>query len=125
MPTTYRIVPHEGIVYLKTVGQSSFEEWRDALLGALADPAYRPGFGFPSDRRQQAAPPSADFAASITEFLKGRAGEMGRLRWATVSAVEAVYETLRAYSVIAERAGVELRVFKDIEEARWWLTSPR
>jgi hypothetical protein len=50
---------------------------------------------------------------------------MGRLRWATVSAVEAVYETLRAYSVIAERAGVELRVFKDIEEARWWLTSPR
>ena len=125
MPTTYHIIPHERIVYLKTLGRSSFEEWRDVVLGALGDPAYRPGFGFLNDRRQQDAPPAADFAVLATEFLKEHAREMGPLRWAVVSAVEPVYETLRAYSVIAEQAGVELRAFKDINEARWWLTSPR
>ena len=125
MPTTYRIVPHERIVYLKTAGESSFEEWRDAVLGALGDPAYRPGFGFLNDRRQQAKPPAADFAVLATEFVKEHAREMAPVRWAVVSAVEAVYETLRAYSVIAERAGVELRAFKDIDEARWWLTASR
>ena len=125
MPITYQIVPHERIVYLKTTGRSSFEEWRDAVLGALSDPAYEPGFGFLSDRRQQDAPPTADFAQSVSEFLEERARNAGGVRWATVSAVEPVYETLRIYSIIAARAGVELRVFKDIEEARWWLTASR
>src|SRR5256885_10720743 len=61
MAVTYRIEPGERIVYLTTTGESSFAEWRDAMMAALSDPAYRRGFNFRSEER--------------------RVGKEGRSRW--------------------------------------------
>src|SRR5947209_9005901 len=66
---TYRIDTADRIVYLTTVGESSFAEWRDVMLRALSDPQYRRGMGFLSDRRGQTDVPDPEFARAAAQFL--------------------------------------------------------
>ncbi|HYJ45050.1 MAG TPA: hypothetical protein VEV81_00455, partial [Pyrinomonadaceae bacterium] len=82
MAVTYRIDPDERVVYLTTIGDSSFREWREKMLVVLSDPAYRPGFNFLSDRSQQTDVPDPVFARGAAEFLNEHSREMGSFRWA-------------------------------------------
>ena len=68
MPVIQAIDVAERALYLTTVGEPSFDEWRDALLGVFSDPAFETGFNFISDRRG-ARPPSPEFAERETIIL--------------------------------------------------------
>jgi hypothetical protein len=56
MSVIYAIDVAERVVYLTTVGEPSFEQWRDTLLMVFSDPAFETGFNFISDRRRAKAP---------------------------------------------------------------------
>jgi hypothetical protein len=121
MAVTYHINTDERVVYLTITGDTSFTEWRETMLEVLADPSYRPGFNFLSDRRQEADIPSTESAKGAAQFLKQHLAQMGRYRWAAVSSNSATYGMLRMFSIYSEMKGVQAEAFTDYEEARSWL----
>ncbi|MDQ3743310.1 MAG: hypothetical protein M3444_02895 [Acidobacteriota bacterium] len=121
MAVTYRIDAEDRIVYLTTTGESSFAEWRDAMLAVLSDPQYRRGMGFLSDRRGETDVPDPEFARSAAQFIMQHEGEMAGSRWAAVSNQVAVYGMQRMFSILSEATGVTAAAFMDFEQARRWL----
>lgn len=92
-----------------------------AMLSALSDPAYRRGFNFLSDRRDQPDVPDTEFARAAADFLKGRSGVMGGCRWASVVSRDALYGMARMFSVLCEGGCISVAAFRGYEEARSWL----
>jgi hypothetical protein len=121
LAVTYRIEPEERIVYLTTVGESTFAEWRDTMLAILDDPAYQRGMGFLSDRRQQTGVPDPEFAREAALFLMQHSDEMEGCRWAAISEDAEVIGVQRIFTVLAEATGVTAQAFGNYEEARAWL----
>jgi hypothetical protein len=122
---TYNINADEQIVYLTTTGDSSFAEWRDAMLAVLSDPSYRRGMGFLSDRRDQTDVPDGEFASAAADFLKAHSEAMGDCFWAAVASRPAVFGVMRMFSVTKTVKGVTYMPFADFEEARGWLLDSR
>ena len=124
MSVSYRITPEEGRVYMTMTGVTSFEEWERAMLAALADPSYRPGFGFLIDRR--AAPsPTSDFIRRVVSFNKVHQGELGGGRRAVVVGSTADYGMGRMAEILSESSSSPINVFTDIDEAQRWLRAAR
>jgi hypothetical protein len=123
MPVIYTIDRPERVVYLTTVGDPSFEEWRDALLGLFSDPAFETGFNFISDRRRAKAP-DAEFVEREVVFIREHEREVGRCRWAAVVPDPATDEAARAVTNRAGMSQVEVGFFYDLAAARRWVFGP-
>jgi hypothetical protein len=123
MPVIYTIDRRERVVYLTTVGDPSFEEWRDALLGLFADPAFETGFNFISDRRRATAP-DAEFVERQVVFIREHERKLGRCRWAAVVPDPATDEAARAVTNRARMEQVEVGFFYDLAAARRWVFGP-
>lgn len=121
MAVTYHIDAQERVVHLTVTGESPFHEWEATMRRVLADPAYRRGFNFLTDRRAQEDVPGPEFPRQVLRFLLEHTPEMGRYRWAAVSPREATFQTLRMFSILAEEADIHVEAFRDYEEARRWL----
>jgi hypothetical protein len=120
MPVIYTIDRTARAVYLTTVGDSSFEEWRDTLLSIFSDRAFETGFHFISDRRQ-APPPGGEFVERQIVFVREHESELGRCRWAAVVPDPATDEAARAVTSRAGMAEVEVGFFYDLAAARRWV----
>jgi hypothetical protein len=120
MPVIYTIDRFERVVYLSTVGDPSFGEWRDALLSVFSDPAFETGFNFISDRRQ-ATVPGPEFAESQILFVREHGRDIGRCRWAAVVPDPATDEVARAVTSRAGMSEVEVGFFYDLAAARRWV----
>jgi hypothetical protein len=122
MAVTYRIAPDERIVYLTTTGESAFTQWRDAVLSALSDPAYRAGFNFLSDRRDQTDVPDMEFVSAAAALLRQYSAAIDGCRWATVAGRDALYGMARMFSTFSEGTCIQVAAFREYEDARGWLT---
>ena len=120
MPVIYTIDRPARVVYLTTVGEPPFDEWRETLLGVFSDPAFEPGFHFISDRRRAKAP-DADFVERQVVFIREHEAELGRCRWAAVVPDPATDEAARAVTNRAGMAEVEVGFFYDLAAARRWV----
>ena len=120
MPVIYAIDRTERVVYLTTVGEPSFDEWRDALLGVFSHPSFETGFNFISDRRRATAP-DREFVESQIVFVREHERELGRCRWAAVVPDPATDEAARAVTNRAAVEDVEVGFFYDIAAARRWV----
>lgn len=120
MPVIYTIDRRERVVYLTTVGDPFFEEWREALLKVFSDPAFEPGFHFISDRRRATAP-NADFVEREVVFIREHERELGRCRWASVVPDPATDEAARSVTTRAGMSEVEVGFFYDLAAARRWV----
>lgn len=125
MSVTYRISPEDHIVYLTTVGEAPFDELKGVMLSVLADPAYRPGFDFLSDRSRETDVPGPLYVRQCIDFLREHLREMGSYRWALVSDTPALDRMLRMFSMLAETRGVRAEAFRTVDEAREWLREGR
>jgi hypothetical protein len=121
MPVIYTIDRPERVVYLTTVGDPSFEEWRDALLRVFSDPTFETGFHFISDRRRATAP-DAEFVERQVVFVREHERELGRCRWAAVVPDPATDEAARAVTNRAGMSEVEVGFFYDLAAARRWVS---
>jgi hypothetical protein len=122
MSVIYAIDVAERVVYLTTVGEPSFEQWRDALLMVFSDPAFETGFNFISDRRRAKAP-SPEFVEREIAFVREHEREFGRCRWAAVLPDRLSDKAARAVTSGAGLADVEVRFFYAPAEARRWVFS--
>ena len=120
MPVIYTIDRPERVVYLSTVGDPSFDEWRDTLLKVFADPAFATGFNFISDRRRARAP-DPEFVERQIAFIREQERAIGRCRWAAVVPDPATDEAARAVTSRAAMADVEVGFFYDLAAARRWV----
>ncbi|HEX8719250.1 MAG TPA: hypothetical protein VF736_01280 [Pyrinomonadaceae bacterium] len=120
MPVIYTIDRTARVVYLSTVGDPSFDEWRDVLLGVFSDPAFETGFSFISDRRQ-GTPPGPEFVERQVVFLREHKQDLGRCRWAAVVPDPATDEAARQVTSRAGMAEVEVGFFYDLAAARRWV----
>jgi hypothetical protein len=120
MAVIYTIDRTERVVYLTTVGDPSFDEWRQTLLSVFSDPAFETGFNFISDRRRATAP-DREFVEQEIVFVREHEQEFGRCRWAAVVPNPATDEMARAVTTRAGMADVEVGFFYDLAEARRWV----
>ena len=123
MPVIYTIDRTARAVYLTTVGDPPFEEWRDTLLAVFNDRAFETGFSFISDRRQGTAL-SPEFVERQIVFLREHARSLGRCRWAAVVPDPATDEAARAVTSRAGMDDVEVGFFYDLAAARRWIFRP-
>ena len=123
MPVIYTIDRPARVVYLTTVGDPSFEEWRDALLRVFNDPAVETGFHFISDRRR-AEPLGSEFMERQVVFVREHERELGRCRWAAVVPDPATDKAARAVTDQARVTEVDVGFFYNPAEARRWVFRP-
>lgn len=124
MPVLYGLDANRRLVHLVTIGEASFDEWRDALLGVLLNSSFRTGFNFISDRRRSSAP-SRFFIEQVVAFAREHEEKFGRCRWASVVADLGTDDAARLITIRAGLEQVEVGYFFDIEEARRWLSGAR
>ena len=124
MPVLYGLDANRRLVHLVTIGDASFEEWRDALLGVFASSSFRTGFNFLSDSRRAPAR-SRVFIERVAAFAREHEEQFGRCRWAAVVANLGADDAARLITIRAGLGRVEVRYFFDIEEARRWLSEAR
>jgi hypothetical protein len=122
MPVIYTIDRPARVVYLATVGDPAFDEWRDVLLRVFSDPAFETGFNFISDRRRATAP-DPEFVERQIVFIREHEPELGRCRWAAVVPDPATDEAARRVTSHAGMAEVEVGFFYDLAAARRWVFS--
>src|SRR5215218_1669662 len=113
MSVIYSIDAAERIVYLTTVGEPSFDEWRDSLLRVFSDPSFESGFNFISDRRR-ARPPGREFVDQEVVFVREHEREFGRCRWAAVVPNPATDKAAREVTGRAGMANIEVAFFYDL-----------
>ena len=117
MPVSWQIV--DGLVHLESDEAATFEEWRDAVDAALADPAWRPGMGILHDwRKHRTSLPSAE-VAKRSAYLAHNAARFGQTRWALLVDSSASFGMGRMAETLTG-AGTRLRVFRDPVEAEAW-----
>jgi hypothetical protein len=125
MRTHYTIAPDVHLVTLTSGESPPVEEFRCALDAVLADPDFRPGFNFLSDRRSVRATPTATDIERVGQEVLFRGHELGGGLWAIVVADLSSYGVARMKSMLLDesgtQSGITLAVFTDIDEARRWL----
>ena len=124
MPVLYGLDASRRLVHLVTIGDASFDEWRDALLGVFSDRSFRAGFDFLSDGRRAPAR-SRLFIERAAGFAREHEREFGRCRWASVVADLGAEDAARLLTIRAGLGRVEVGYFFDIEQARRWLSGGR
>ena len=121
MSVIYIIDAAERVVHLTTVGEPSFDEWRDTLLAIFSDPSFETGFNFISDRRRS-SPLSREFVEQQIVFVREHEREIGRCRWAAVVPNPATDSVAREVTSRAGMSRVEVAFFYDLAEARKWVS---
>jgi hypothetical protein len=121
MAITYRIDSGERIVYITTTGESNFAEWRETMLTAISDPAYRQGFNFLSDRSGETDVPDPEFTRAASQFIQQHRDEFEGVKWAAVSSNAAVYGAQRLFIALSAATGITVQAFREYEPARQWL----
>ena len=117
MPVSWQI--RNGLVRLESDEAATFEEWRDAVDAAIADPAFRAGMGIIHDWRKHAnALPTAE-VSKRSEYLARNAARFGRTRWALLVDNSVGYGMGRMAETLTG-SGAVVRVFRDPVEAEAW-----
>jgi hypothetical protein len=117
VPVSWRIF--EDVVYLESDEGATFEEWRDAIDAAWADPAFQAGMGIVHDwRKLRTALPTAE-VEKRSDYLARNAARFGRTRWALVVDSTSGYGMGRMAETLAG-SGAVVRVFRNHGEAEAW-----
>jgi hypothetical protein len=125
MPVACSIDLPRRRVVLTIVDPYSLDQWRAAVLEALADPEFVPGFGFLVDRRDCSAP-TGDFVQRQIDFLAAQEPLRVRHRVAILVRPDdaAAYGMARMLEIRAglRATSIEHRIFQRLDAAERWLS---
>jgi hypothetical protein len=104
-------------------GRVTYEETTDVLAQLLADPRLGPNIGILVDAREVTGAPATHELRLVARELRAlhAAGVAGL---AIVTSSTFVYGVARMFSVFAERSGIDVQVFRTMDEAERWLVAP-
>ena len=108
---------------LRIVGEGIYtaQDLKDLLIAAISDPRTTPGMSTLMDIRRSEATRTTGELVSVVDFLGSKRDRTVPLRCAVDATGDLRFGLSRMASVYVERYGVELRVFRDIEPAEFWL----
>ncbi|MCC7134072.1 MAG: hypothetical protein IT352_15550 [Gemmatimonadales bacterium] len=115
----YRIDQARRFVEVVGVQTPDPEEFARLFAAILADPDYRPGYGFYRDRRGMVPMKRGTLQANlaVVAALPGLTGS----RWAYVVSDPANYGMARMAAILGDGSALELQIFETPEAALAWL----
>lgn len=125
MNLRYTIDPGTRMVRIEYLGQPDFPEWAAMMRAIFGDPNYQPGFGFLSDRRSVAEPPTSAYIRQVSDFVIDHQEQLRGSRLAMVVGGPATFGMARMSGERISRTGIEQAVFTDPGEAMRWLVAGR
>jgi hypothetical protein len=124
MPFSFRIDIERGLVLFTGLGTFTSKDLLTCLEDVVAHPGFQPHFDHLVDMRQ------------VTDFQPGAEDNMIRAardrddvnlqggRFAIVSSSDLVFGMTRMYETLMNDAGVKVRTFRSMDEAKTWLGLP-
>jgi hypothetical protein len=122
MPVTYRIDTEKQIIRITVKGQPLPGEHAAVTQQWLNDPDYVPGMSILLDNRGREEPSDRARVEKLASETRSSPFAVPGIRVAIVVASDAEYGMSRMYGSLAEESGLEIRTFRDIDEAEAWLT---
>ena len=117
MAITYRIEPQNQLVLVRLSGTLSYDELVEMTDRLRADPEFRPHY------RELAIAESFDATPETIQSLALRPPVFDeRARRAVVVDSDLAFGTIRMFQTRRGEVAGEIRVFRDVDEARAWLT---
>ena len=119
MAISYRVAG--GTVLTSIDGTVTADDVRAYLRQAVTDPAYHAGMPSLVDCRQVTSLLSAEDLRAIAADIQGLTTSTVPGRCAVLAASNVVFGLLRMYEVFSEDAAIEVRAFRDLDQAMMWL----
>lgn len=121
MPLTYAIDPALQLVTFRLYRWPTLTESQEVLDRLSADSLLRRGVRVLVDQRLVPTVPEADYVRRSIDNLAHRWPALRGARWAALTSDPVTYGMGRMTEALAQRRGVEFRVFTDEREALAWL----
>ena len=121
MPLTYAIDPARQLVTFRLYHWPTLTESQEALDRLSADPLLRRGVRVLVDQRLVPTVPEAEYVRRSIDNLAHRWPALRGARWAAVTTNPVTYGMGRMAEALAQRRGVEFRMFTSEDEAFGWL----
>jgi hypothetical protein len=121
MPITYKIASEQGRITAFATGITGADDLHGLIRDILADPAFVPGLRAMYDARY--AEPDitilqlAEVAGEVRQLLKRG---LGRIAIAAQS--DTTYRVAKTFTVLARAIGIDVDVFREIDDAEAWLS---
>lgn len=120
MPIVHTIAAQEEMAFVTSCSPVNLDTIRDSILGLANEPGFSPDFRILVDLRDMDYAPSNEDIQIIAENL-GRMKDSYCNRIAVVVAGDLHFGLFRMASTYADLKGVDMKIFRDPEEARAWL----
>jgi hypothetical protein len=121
VPFTYTIDGTRGFVSIVASGKITKADALATFDEIIADPDFRPGMQILSDHRELDTVVSSAFVKAWINRIAERGELFSGSRAALVESSIVRYGMARMASILAEATPLELRVFRDVDQARRWL----
>ena len=121
MPIKYRIDKGNRIIFAEVEGDFTLEDIIKTINSVVSDRDFRSGFNVLSDHRKIGEPATTQQMQGMAAHLESLSYAYGGTKWAMLVSKEASYGMMRMLSALVENVPIELRVFRDMEEALTWL----
>jgi hypothetical protein len=112
-----------GLVTVIVTGTLDRSEAEASAVELLEDPRWRELSFVIWDLREARVFWEGEDVKALVNLILARRGT-GRLRAAAVTPKDLEFGLARMYGALIEKAPVEFRVFRDMEEARTWILGP-
>lgn len=121
MPITYCIDGDSGIIYWSVTGQTAWEDWIDVLSRFQNDPDRKKGNNILIDSRRHETVMTAESVKDLIPYARRFDNELNGPKWAIVTNRDVAYGLARMFSTLCELEGIQVVVFRDMDEAQSWI----
>jgi hypothetical protein len=121
MTVDFRVDKEEGIVYGTLTGVVDVDQILEGLAGMVASGDFRPGLNGITDLRNMVWESDQDDLRRLVHFMIEHREEIGPSRSAIVVAGDRAYGMSRMFEVFSEESSIDVRVFRDFDEAKRWI----
>jgi hypothetical protein len=124
VPFTYAFEPENDLVSITASGRITTEEALATFDAIVSHPEFQEGIKVLSDHRGLETVVTPGFVRAFIGRIERR-GELFRgTRCALVESGSARYGMARMASVLSEMTPINMRAFRDLDEARTWVLAP-
>jgi hypothetical protein len=122
MPLKFEIDPQANLITVTGTGRLTYHDFKAGFEERLGHPQYKPGMDILYDLQAASIDITLQEIKQGTAFFKNRQQERGAgFRFAIVVSTVGTYGISHLYQAYAEELPEEIRVFRDMAEAKQWL----
>lgn len=122
MTVEFRIDKDEGIVYGTMKGEVNYTEVLAGMSEMVEGEDYDPGLNGITDLREMKWESDQSDLRKLVHFLIKHRKQIGRSRSAVVVSSDRTYGMARMFEVFSSESSIKVRVFRDYDEAKSWVT---